>query len=323
MKTNNRLVLPLIVILLIISLPFTAIGLGNKIISLIKGDNPEHLHKIENTLYYYDGNNKLIGRYECKNENCDTAKQTIDDPSYFSYLKNESIFDVFNNDYVFIQDGENVVLYNLRDKRQIGIYKSFKNYGGNINNNYVILQNSEGNYGLFDADNIAFKTSVIYAYIGISEKMINEPVEDLKLLVKDAGGNYSIIDTTGEIISVNFNQEIHDYDNSYVYTYSDDLYHLYNYEGIELLEKVKISNYEVYKNTIIITNKDGDILIYPYNLATEPLKNVKNNGRGISYTIEGDVIYIQEGPNKSIDSYNLSSEVESTDDPEEEVIETE
>ena len=76
---NNKMVLPVIIILLIIFLPLTVIGSYK---SLSKGtslENPSKEHKYNNKLFYYDSEGKLLGTYECTSSDCDDAQTEIDD----------------------------------------------------------------------------------------------------------------------------------------------------------------------------------------------------------------------------------------------------
>ena len=318
MKTNNRLVLPLIVILLIISLPFTAVGLGNKIYLTIRGDNPEHLHKIDNKLYYYL-NNRLIGTYECQNSQCDSAFETIDDSNDFSYYKSDSNepMGVFGDGYVFIQDGNELVLYSLKNKIKIGTFKSFKNYGINIAESYIIIQNEDCKYGLFDTESVMYKLQNNYSYIGVSKEMISKLPEDIRLIVKDDVGNYTIINIEGDPLSSNINGNINNYDDNFIYTVKDDFYHIYNYSGEEVLKSIKITKYELYNETLIITNKDGDILIYNYDLNLDSIKTFKNNNKNITYSIEDENLVIKDDADNIIERYSLNDEkpVDTNDEP--------
>ena len=320
MKTNNRLVLPLIIILLIISLPFTAIGLGNKIYITIKGDNPEHLHKIDNKLYYYNSINKLIGTYDCQNPNCDSAYQKIDDNELINYHKNLSYepMGVFSNEYIFVQDGDELVLYNLKSHILIGKFKSFKNYGTNISDKYIILQYEDGKYGLFDIENVIYALQSKYLYIGVSNNMINESSENLKLLASETEGTYSVISIEGEILYSISGETIVDYNNDYVYTLKDELYHIYNYNNDKLLKDTKISKYDIYNDYMIITSKNGDISVYPYDLSQEAIKTFKNKDKNIHYSIENDILTIKDKDDNEIDTYSFATVDEINEETEEE-----
>lgn len=84
---NNKMVLPVIIILLIIFLPLTVIGSYK---SLSKGtslENPSKEHKYNNKLFYYDSEGKLLGTYECTSSDCDDAQTEIDDEINDFYKK--------------------------------------------------------------------------------------------------------------------------------------------------------------------------------------------------------------------------------------------
>lgn len=317
-KRNNRLVLPLIIILLIIFLPFGLTGLGNKLYQVIRGDNPEHLHKIDNTLYYYNGK-KLIGTYNCKSVDCDSASSIIDDDKDFDYYHDATTeaLGVFNEGYIFIQDGYNLELYNLNTKVKIGTFKAYKSYGTKISDTYIILQDTEGQFGLFDINNVVYYNDKRFAYIGVSNDMINASPEELRLVAKDVNNNYSIIDREGEAISASFKDKISNYDEFYVYTKVDKQYHIYDYNNEELLKAVKISKIDHYDDFIIITNVNGDIIIYPADLTQESIKRFNNNNKEISYIIEDDIMTIKDSSGNVVDTYAFHND----EQPEEETSE--
>ena len=62
---ENKVVLPLIIFLLILVLPFSSYGLYYQIKEKIRTANPNHLAKIGDLLYFYNAKNKLVGTYNC------------------------------------------------------------------------------------------------------------------------------------------------------------------------------------------------------------------------------------------------------------------
>ena len=114
---NNKMVLPVIIILLIIFLPLTVIGSYK---SLSKGtslENPSKEHKYNNKLFYYDSEGKLLGTYECTSSDCDDAQTEIDDEINDFYKEGDkNDIGVFNTDNVFIKDNDKIYLYSLSTK---------------------------------------------------------------------------------------------------------------------------------------------------------------------------------------------------------------
>ena len=148
---NNKMVLPVIIILLIIFLPLTVIGSYK---SLSKGtslENPSKEHKYNNKLFYYDSEGKLLGTYECTSSDCDDAQTEIDDEINDFYKEGDkNDIGVFNTDNVFIKDNDKIYLYSLGTKIKLLTLNMLKNYNSDIEGNYLIVKNEENLYGLFD-----------------------------------------------------------------------------------------------------------------------------------------------------------------------------
>ena len=122
---NNKVVLPLTIILLLFFLPCSIYGIYKKITYIAPEDNPNHIHLYEGSLYYYDTNNKLLGSYKCKSNNCNDAITEIDDEylNYKDYKNNKT--SIYGN-YVFINDDNIIYLYNLELNNTISEFKLIK-----------------------------------------------------------------------------------------------------------------------------------------------------------------------------------------------------
>ena len=112
MRDDNKFVLPIIIVLLVIFLPFTILGVSFKIKNAFIGSNPKHLHKFEGSLYYYNGK-ELVGTYACKSTTCDDAISVIDDKNFNYFEGSEDTLGLFNNEYAIIKDGNDTFIYNL------------------------------------------------------------------------------------------------------------------------------------------------------------------------------------------------------------------
>ena len=53
---ENKIVLPLTIILLLFFLPCSVYGIYKKVTYVAPEENPDHLHFYEGSLYYYDDN---------------------------------------------------------------------------------------------------------------------------------------------------------------------------------------------------------------------------------------------------------------------------
>ena len=113
----------------------------------------------------------------------------------------------------------------------------------------------------------------------------------------------------------------------YIYTLKDELYHIYNYNNDKLLKDTKISKYDIYNDYMIITSKNGDISVYPYDLSQEAIKTFKNKDKNIHYSIENDILTIKDKDDNEIDTYSFATvdeiNEETKEESNEEVVEEE
>lgn len=311
---NNRLVLPLIIILLIIFLPVGVVGLGNKIYLLIQGENPQHLHKVGNKLYYYD-NDTLIGTYTCSTNDCDDAYSTIDDVDFNYYHDaNTEPLGIFAGEYVFIRDGDKLLLQSVSQNITITeLFKSYKSYGITIGGTYIVTENQDNKYGLYDVNIGNPRIEPKYDFIGVSDSMINQVPEELRFLVND-GEEWYIINYSEEKLSTVFNEKIYDYDDMYIYILKDKQYKVYTYNNEELLKNVKVSKYESVDEYFVITNTEGDIIIYPSDLSSGSLKTFRNNNKGITYIYNDNVFTIKDVNGDKVGVYPVDEPDDTTED---------
>ena len=304
---NNKIVLPLIIILSLVFIPLSVIGVGNKIYIKARGENPDHLHKIGNKLYYYDSSNVLIGTYECKNSNCDSAKGVIDDNN-FDYNLDASTdpIGVFAEDYIFVQDGDELILDNVRLDRVISTFKTYKNYGSNISGNFIILQDETGKYGLFDLINIGYANDRKYDFIGVTKDMQSAKPEDLRLAVKDNNSWY-IVTYDGSVVSSEIKEPIYSYDKDFIFTSSNGLYNVYDYKNEKKYEGLKIDSFKRFNDYFIFTLQSGDIQIYTIDDDKNSVKKFKNASNGkLTYDITGDVIIVKDNSGKEIGNFSFN-----------------
>ena len=127
MISRNKFVLPIIIILLLLTLPLGIYGL-----MLYKNDeriasNPNHEHKYNGKLYYYDGNN-LLGTYTCISESCDDVTTTIRDE--YLHLDYGSIDKIggLNRLTALVNDENQIRLVALNVNTIIRVFSEVKNY---------------------------------------------------------------------------------------------------------------------------------------------------------------------------------------------------
>lgn len=226
------------IILLVITLPLTVMGIiYNKEIKNV--DNPSKLFHYKNKLYFYNEMGDLIGNYECNFKNCSYAKQTIDDEDYsINYYKSDiSDTKLISNRYAFIADYKDNVslinLYDVKDNKSVAMYKSVKNYGVGINNNYYIVAGVTGKYGVIEISNSEVKTILPFTYdfIGLQNDVdleTNKISSDTFIVKKD--NTWFLTDVNEAIFTEKMLNPIVDFDTKTFITKNDN-YNLYNYNG--------------------------------------------------------------------------------------------
>lgn len=263
---NNKFVLPIIIIFLLFFLPLSIYGIYSNKNSILSIDNPNHEHKYNNKLYYYDDNDNLIGYYECLSEDCDDAKTIIEDENNIYYDKgtNENI-GLLSNNNVFISDNNIIKLYNLNSKVTILELKLIKNYNTTIDGNLLIVKNTEDKYGVMDLNLVNYKIMPEYDYLAINNSFDGENIIASKLIAKK-DDIYYLIDINNKKITADFNNNIYDYNDNIVVCNNDNKYMIYKYDGTKLLDYQEIIKINILKNEIIFQNKLGNIYIYDNEL---------------------------------------------------------
>ncbi len=227
------------------------------------------------TLILIGEDKKEIGKYSCTNKDekkCFVAfKSNEDDFIGDIYLnedgsKLETRLPIINNDYVFIVDNkkasnDEIILYNIKTKKNLGEYKLAKT--SSINKNIVVLKDEDNKYGVLDLSEKEPKTLInfVYDYVGLA----STDMASKYVVVSRNNKNY-IADFTENILSSGFNEKIVDYNDNFVVTRSSEsVYKIYNYEGRELTPNnylfVKISgNYfaALQDNGIVVYDKEGN-----------------------------------------------------------------
>ena len=208
------------------------------------------------TLVFTDADKNEIGTYNCKNK--DEKK------CFVAYLSNEDDFttDVYvdtegnkikvrssivNNDYVFIVDNKNaneedIILYSIKSKSNVGDYKLVKQYKNNPNS--VVLVDENDNYGVLDLSTETPKTQInfVYKYIGI---LNNDMATKYLVLMKN--GNYYVADYTEATVGSQMSDYIVEFNEYYVVTKNkNNEYQIYDLKGHSLQDKkylfIKLSN---------------------------------------------------------------------------------
>ena len=299
---KNRLVLPVLIVLLVLITPCAIYGTYNVVAKKIAGENPKHLHKLNGKLYYYDTNDNLIGSYECKTDDCDTASSVVDD-EYLNYTDGfDYSLDTFAS-YAIIKDGDDTFIYSLSSNKNIVQLLSVKTYGKKLNSKFLIVQETEGYYGLFNTEfaNYNIHTSEKYEYLGIASRFLNEDEETMILAAKKDGG-YFIVDAKNVVKSSVYDYPIYDYDYRYVLCINNGRYLMYDYQKNSVLSYYGFDKASLYYDNYI-TLENNQINIYKTDI-TNLVKTFSYPGRVIDYEIIDNVLTIKDGETV-IDSYEF------------------
>ena len=290
---NNKMVLPVIIILLIIFLPLTVIGSYKNLSKGTSLENPGKEHKYNNKLFYYDKTGKLLGTYECTSSECDDAKTEIDDETNDFYKEGDkNDIGVFNTDNVFIKDGDKIYLYSLGTKIKLLTVNLLKNYNIDIDGNYLIVKNEENLYGLFDLNAGNFKIKPSYDYMALANKIKDDKLVSDKIIVKKLNG-YFLIDAEDNSLTDTFGVPIYDYNDKYIISKNNDIYTFYKYTGENVLSDLTVKNYENYEDLMIITTVNNELYIYDVQNEVVLKSYVPVGTDNLSYEISDNKIIIK------------------------------
>jgi len=287
---NKKGVLITIIVLLCIFAPLTVIGFfSNKDIRPLE-DNPKHDQYYDGYMWFYDSNDKFLSKYECQTEICEFANPTIDDTTFgINYYKEGSIKSVglIRDKYTFITDGSLIYLYAANTGTILQNYKAIKTYNTNIENNSYIIQDLNGVWGVISVSDIL--NSVLpfeYSFIGLIHN-INEYgalMADKFIVQKDT--KWYLVDNNNSALTGEIDDPIIDYNDSYIFSKSQDRIRIYSYENYEYLTNYTIKDYILEDKYIgIITDK---FLIIYENLGNKYLKSVTLTDKDAKVGLEKD-----------------------------------
>ncbi len=265
-KTDNKVIYYIIIVLLIIFSILTIYGAYLLIFNVSTVDNPDKSLVYEGKLYFYN-NEELLGTYTCKSGNCE----------YPYDLENNIL--IYGN-YTFIKDGDVYYLVDILSGNTITTLDDIKYYGENKSENYLIAQNND-KYGVFDLS--VMKVVIPFEYDDIDLNNTN----NFKVLKSD---EYYIIDNLNETLSDNYDN-IYMYDNSYIITLEDEYYKIYDYDGLEYLWSYDISNIYVTSKYYVILDDNDDLYVYE-NIEERYI--MKENIDDEIVTIKDDKIYLDD-----------------------------
>lgn len=282
---NRKITLIVIIVLLCFFLPITIyatilhIKFKNPVI-----DNPNHEFFYNNKLYFYNEDN-LLGTYNCvSNDYCDYAS----DFSERIYPLNEykdsmnSKIPIINNRYVFLIDSlitkikeADIILYDLETNRELGRYKTVKNYGIGISDDVYIVEDKNNKWGVlrfFDGVNLMIPFT--YDYIGLSKNIGENGKINASYFAVFKDNLWSLVDIHDKELASGFNAPIVNYNERFVITSESDEMRIYNHNN-ELALNGSFKYLDLWSKYIAIVTLDNEF--YLYDNTTEEEVSMRHN----------------------------------------------
>ncbi len=230
-------------------------------------------YRYEDGILYFVVNHKDIGSYKCKNKD--------EDLCYVAYEDNDDNFDetqtikkgskkirskIMNKKYVFVFDNkkesdDNIILYDIKNQKDLDIYKSIKTY--NTFDNAVFVKNQDDKYGVMDFSGSKRKAIIDfdYDYLGIVTE--NKAANDEKIVAREQDGYY-LIDYDGKKLTNALSGQIKNYNDQYVKTVdATNKYTLYDYQGAK---KAEGANYiDLLDNEYLIVDNENKLKVMGYD----------------------------------------------------------
>lgn len=263
-------------------------------------------YRYENgNLIFLDKMDQIIGSYECNNKDPQLCKMA---ESNFTKDKFERVMSVNENDeelfltsniyfsnYAFIKDGENIYLYNIKNKVKELTLKNIKVY--DYASNLVVIADENEKYGLIEIkeDNYNYLIKCIYDNLGIINPKLNY------LVAEDKNATY-LVDKDGHKISSNINVDIKSVSKDYFVAVDKNEYNLYTLKNEKVLEGYDYIS--INDNIIALVNKN--------KLYLRDLDLNKLNEEGITLT-NNDYVkkYVYDSNNQlkdTLTSYEINEE---------------
>lgn len=237
-----------IVVLLIIFIPMSIYGTYLKLNETTEVYNVNEDFYFNGSLYFYENGN-LLGTYECIST-CGYATSSEEEfiDNYYTDGTTENL-GIINSTFTFLQDGEDIFMYNISSGTKLLSYENIKFYN-TVNNENIVIVKFGDFWGAVSLDNMTPSITIKYDELSIGN-ITTDGVLDANYVLAKSSGSYMIIDSENKQISSSFDNEIVDYTKEYIITYNEK-YQFYSYEGEEYLDKYEITDYKVTENYIAV-----------------------------------------------------------------------
>lgn len=258
-----------------------------KSINLLEGEFSKtlaYLNYFNGVLYFYKDEEKKeqIGRYECTNKNtiesntkelnnCRVAsesflRETRGNQKEKDLSSKLGWIPIFSEKYVFIKDGDTIVLYDLKQGSDIANYHSVDTSSYTQTNEITFVSSIEIPFVAESKSSSKYGVAKITSE-GVSS-VIDFKYDSMKMLgnyyVAEKDGKYILIKQNGEEVG-NFHEKtspIVDYHKNYVKTLKDNMYYVHSFtESISNNAYNYIELYDDYYAAVL----NGYVSIFDYN----------------------------------------------------------
>lgn len=300
---NKKATFITIIVLLSIFTPLTVASFflkGN----VVMERNPNHKMYHEGYIWFYDKKDELINRYQCLTEVCELAKGNINDDNY--YIKyytggEDTTTSVINNRYAFIQDGDIIHLFDIKTANTISEFTDLKNYNIENSNNSFILKDTNDLVGVIaiEDDEVKNVLPFEYEFIGIANNLTEEGLLRTDKFTVKKDNTWYVVDDTNNALTITFENPVVYYNDKYVFTFYDQEYSVFNYEGKEYLENYSIkrvyaeNDYMIFitdNNILVYDNLDSNYILSHSLIDTNREVSVERNDSSIDILLDGNII---------------------------------
>lgn len=239
-----------------------------------------YLNYFDGKLYVYSDNLKtsLLGTYSCANKNevrsdtkelgnCKIATDTVFEDNDYEVPGTPGVIPVFNERFIFIEDGKDIVLYDLQKNSSLGKYKTVNTYSYtgtddltfvNTSNLQVVLKNNSNNFGV-----IRITSSDTVGHIGFNYSEM-EKLRDC-YVVKDANGYLLLDGKNGASKTSAIRYKIRNYNDQYIKVKREDnKYYIYKYDNEKSLNEKGYNYVELYDEYFAAVNENNKLGVYLY-----------------------------------------------------------
>lgn len=252
----------------------------------------KYVNYFDDKLYFYsdEEKNTVIGTYTCSNKNLIGDETTLDycypalDSVYEENVARTSAIPIINQRFVFIKDGSDINLYDMKNRKKLVSYTSvstytpdnqntLSHYEGNLD---VIALNKKGQFGMITITSEGASTTYKFQYNRmekLKDYVIAMDTDNKWLMIFDKSS------TTGKFPGkiIDFNKDKTHYvikvdNNYYVYKVNGDIAISTSFKEIVMYDSYfvgvdKDSKLNIYKyDGEVITNKSLDVSSYTCSL---------------------------------------------------------